>query len=308
MQTHISYVLIAGEHVYKLKKPLDLGFLDFRTLDARRIACEREVALNSRLCAEAYLGVVPIIEMPEGPAIGESAEGREPLDWAVHMRRLPDESFLDRRLLDGHVPANTAALLAQRLVEFHEAAATNDEVARYGSVELIAANWQENFDQVRPYIGRTIAQADFDSLVSYVDRVLREDAGTFARRAKRDRVRDGHGDLRCDSVSLGDDGSLCIIDCIEFNDRFRYADVASDLAFLLMDLDRLGASWLADEVLTQYLARSFDESLPLVLPFYRCYRAFVRGKVHGFEMDEAEIPAEQRARAELTARRCFDLA
>ncbi len=305
IQTHISYVFLTDTDVYKVKKPLDLGFLDFTTLEARRVACERELALNRRLCAEAYHGVVPLVATPAGLAVGGPGDEARAAEWAVHMRRLPESGFLDHRIRAGDVPPGIMPRLADRLVRFHAEAATSDEIARYGLVDVIAANWQENLDQVRPYIGRTIDQATFDEIAAFVSRVVEEDAGLFAERAAAGRVRDGHGDMRSDSVFLREDGGFCIIDCIEFNDRFRYADVASDLAFLLMDLERLGAPELADELAGRYLARSFDETLPLTLPFYRCYRAFIRGKVRGFELDEPEVPPEQRTKAEATARALF---
>lgn len=307
VQTHISYVFLTDGDVYKVKKPVNLGFLDFTTLEARRIDCEREVRLNRRLCPRAYLGVVPLVEGAGGLVAGGPGDEGRALEWAVHMRRLPGDCFVDRRLVAGDLPADAPRRIAERLVRFHAEAPASDEIAAYGSAAAIEANWRENFEQVRPHIGRTIARDDFEELEAFVARVLRDDAWLFAERAAQGRCRDGHGDLRAESICLRD-GDICIIDCIEFNDRFRYADVAADLAFLLMDIDRLGFPAVADELLGHYLARAFDETLPLLLPFYRCYFAFVRGKVRGFEANEPEVPEAQRAEAADAARAAFGLA
>ncbi|MSQ61599.1 MAG: hypothetical protein EXR43_03340 [Dehalococcoidia bacterium] len=310
IQTHISYLFLTESEVYKVKKPLDLGFLDFRTLTSRRAACEQEVRLNRRLCPEAYLGVVPLLPVRgEGGGLVVGGEGDAPraVEWAVRMQRVPEDCFLHRRLRAGPLPPDTARRIADRLVRFHAAAATGEAIAPFASVEAIAANWRDNFDQVRPYIGRTIDAATFAEIEAYVGRTLKAEEWLIARRAAEGRCRDGHGDLRAESICLRD-GDICIMDCIEFNDRFRYGDVAADLAFLFMDLDRLGHPRLADEIAGRYLARSYDATLPLLLSLYKCNRAFIRGKVRGLEIDQPEVPAAQREEAAATARALFELA
>jgi aminoglycoside phosphotransferase family enzyme/predicted kinase len=303
-QTHISFVLLAGETVYKLKKPLDLGFLDFTTLEQRHRFCEAEVQLNNRLCADTYLGVVPVAE--RDGQVRVEGDG-EVIDWAVKMRRLPEDGMLHHLLESGSVTPEMLARLALRLAEFHELSERSSEIDRYGGLETVAANWHENFEQTEPYIGRTITRPQFDEIRTFVENVAEEDADLFEARVREGRARDCHGDLRADAVCFVPDG-VCIVDCIEFNDRFRYSDVASDIAFLAMDLEYRGRRDVSDELMTRYLGATLDSTLPLLLPFYKSYRAYVRGKVDGFQLDQPEVAEEQKREATQRARRYFELA
>ncbi len=303
-QTHVSYLLFAGEFVYKLKKPLDLGFLDFTTLEKRRHFCEQEVRLNRRLCRGAYLGVVPVSYV-EGDARID-ARGSV-IDYAVKMRRLPDDGMMPGLLDRNAVTHEMIARLARRIAEFHASSERSDEIDRYGGLETAMVNWRENFQQTEPFIGRTITQRQFDDIQAFVEEVATGDADLFERRVREGRARDCHGDLRADAVCFEGD-HVCIFDCIEFNERFRYSDVAADIAFLAMDLEDRGRRDLSDELMGRYLAATLDSTLPLTLPFYQCYRAYVRGKVDGFHLDQPEVSDEQKAAATAAARRSFALA
>jgi aminoglycoside phosphotransferase family enzyme/predicted kinase len=303
IQTHISYVLLAGEYVYKVKKPVDMGFLDYTSLEKRKFYCEQEVQLNRRLCSDAYLGIVAITV--ENGTVSLDGKG-EVVDYAVKMKRLPAERMMERLLERGTITSEMLERLTAKLATFHAEAETSEHIQSFGGLEAVAANWRENFDQTEPYIGQTISREQFERIRAYVDRFLVEDAWLLENRVKDDRIRDCHGDLRSNAVCFED--GICVFDCIEFNDRFRYADTASDLAFLAMDIDFRGQPALSDEMVGLYLAQSLDTTLPLVLHFYKCYRAFVRGKVDGFQLDQPEIPAEQKAVAAEGARRYFALA
>lgn len=305
IQTHVSYVLLAGEFAYKVKKQLDLHFLDYSTLERRRLMCEEEVRLNRRLCPDAYLGVSRIVR--SGDRFIVDGEG-EAVEYAVKMRRMPHERMLPGLLVSSTATPADIARVAHVVSAFHRDAETNDYIAGFGGVETLRTNWQENFDQTEAQVGRTITPDERDAIRGYVKRFLHENDALVAERAASGRVRDCHGDLRSDSIVIRDDGSICVMDCIEFSDRIRFGDVASDVAFLAMDLEFRGRVGLADEFVAAYLGETPDETLPLVLDYYRCYRAYVRGKVEAIESDEPEVPdAERRAAAE-RARAYFALA
>jgi len=303
-QTHISYVFLAGDFVYKLKKPLDLGFLDFTTLAKRRHYCNEELVLNRRLCDETYLDVVPVVAREDGARV--DAEG-EPVDYAVKMRRLPEDGMMTSMLAQETVTSAHLERLARKVAEFHDTSERNDTITDLGGFDTAKGNWQENFEQTASFIGRTIEQQQFDDIKAFIEREVKENQDLFRVREKEGRIRDCHGDMRSDAVCFVRDG-VCIFDCIEFNERFRYSDVASDVAFLAMDLEYRGHRDLADELLGCYLSATADSTLPLVLPFYKCYRAYVRGKVDGFQLDQAEIDDAQKAAVAAGARRYFELA
>ncbi len=305
IQTHVSYVLLAGEFAYKVKKQLDLHFLDYSTLERRHLMCEEEVRLNRRLCADAYLGVSRIVKAGDGFVV--DGEG-EAVEYAVKMRRMPQERMLPQLIARGAVTPGDIARVAHVVATFHRDAETSGYIASFGGVDTLRTNWRENFDQTEAQVGRTISRVNRDAIRSYVEHFLSDDGALFEERAASGRVRDCHGDLRSDSIVIGDDGSICIMDCIEFNDRIRYGDVASDVAFLAMDLEFRGRADLADEFVAAYLGEAPDETLPLVLDFYRCYRAYVRGKVDAIESDEPEVPEAERRRAAERARAYFALA
>lgn len=303
IQTHISYILLAGEYVYKVKKPVNFGFLDFSTLGKRRYFCYQEVKLNRRLCPQVYLGVVPIIEREGKFAL--AGRGKV-VEYAVKMRRLPQERMMDRLLAQGEVTEDMVQAVADRLAEFHQRAETGPRVERYGGLATVQRNWRENFQQTEPYIGVTIPAEDFSYLRDYVRSFIRRYRRLFQRRGREGRVRDCHGDVRAEQVCFTDD--VCIFDCIEFNRRFRYSDVASEVAFLAMDLDYFGHSELAVAFVRRYAQVADDPEMMPLVNFYKCYRAYVRGKVEGFRLGQPEIGQEEKEAATARARRYFDLA
>lgn len=307
VQTHISYVLLAGEHVFKLKKAIDLGFLDFSRLEARRHFCEEEVRLNSRLCPALYYGVEPIVRAAGRYRIGGAGEV---VDYAVHMRRLPAAGMMEGLVERGQLTFALLGRLAERLARFHAEAAQGEEIARIGGFDTFAAHWLDNFDQLRPYVGRTIADGRFQRLHAYADTVLDRDQEMFRKREAEGRVRDCHGDLRCESVCFDfpAPGDVCISDCIEFSEAYRCSDTGLDVGFLAMDLEARGRADLADVLVGLYCAAAGDSSLPLVLRAFKSYRALVRGKVNSLISSQSEVPAGERLRARRQAAVFFRLA
>lgn len=301
-QTHASVVFLAGDRAYKLKKPVDFGFLDYSTLARRRAMCRREVALNRRLAPEIYLGVLPVVERAGKVAVGGSGTV---IDWLVEMRRLPDERSLASLVRHRSVGDPDIRAIARRLAAFHAAAETGPGISRYGSPTTIRRNIRENEVQIAPYVGIALSAAAYQEIVVAGRRMLRERRNDVLARLVAGRVRDGHGDLRCDHVYLLPE--IQVVDCIEFNRRFRYADQAADLAFLAMDLEASGRPDLAAVLVDEYQAVSGDD-LGAVLPLYVSYRACVRGKVATLRSDEPELAAADRAGALVEAARYFALA
>lgn len=306
VQTHISWVLLGPTEVWKLKKPVCLGFLDFGTAQARKAACEAEVALNRRLAPEIYLGLAPVTRDESGRLAIDGAG--EVVDWAVHMRRLPERDRADRRLAEGRLDRDDIERVAARLAEFHASARCDETTAAFGTPEAIAVNVRENFTQTRQSIERFVTAAQAEEIEAWQLGFLAEHEDRLRARIEAGRVRDGHGDLRLEHVYLSDAGEVTIIDCIEFNDRFRYADVAADLAFLAMDLSEHEHVELSEHLVACYAQHAGDYDLYSVLDFYESYRAYVRGKIASFVLDDPTVDPPRRERAEASARHHFLLA
>ena len=303
IQTQMSFVFLTGDYVYKVKKPVNLGYLDYTTLEKRRFFCHQEVDLNLRLCPSAYLAVVPIAEDKGG--IHVEGEGRA-IEYAVKMRQLPQESMMDVLLAQSRVTRGMIAKVAEKLVRFHQKAETNSKIAAFGKLDIIRQNTNENFAQTEKYVGLSISPVTYDRVKSYTDDFIDTNASLFDKRVREGKIRDCHGDLHAAHICFTDD--ICVYDCIEFNDRFRYSDVASEIAFLAMDLDRYQRSDLSKHLVNTYVALSHDEELLKSLNFYKCYRAYVRGKVESFKLDDPLISKNEKARALETAQRYFQLA
>ena len=233
IETHISWILVAGAFAYKVRKPVDFGFLDFTSLHQRRADCDAEVALNRRLCPDLYLGVVDVVERNGQLCMGGAGE---PVEAAVAMRRLPESGMLPALLARGTADDRLMQRLARQLADFHQAAATGPGVDEFGTPAAVRANWTENFTRIEPFVGRGIDTETRDAIKHYVDEFLERERELLDRRVLDSRIRDGHGDLHANSVCLMG-RRLYLFDCIEFNTRFRCADVAAEVAFLAMDLD-----------------------------------------------------------------------
>jgi aminoglycoside phosphotransferase family enzyme/predicted kinase len=302
-QTHISVVFLAGPFAYKIKKPVDLGFLDFSTLKKRRYFCEEEVRLNRRLAPKIYQGVVPVTR--EGKVVRLGGDG-EIVEWAVQMTRLPDSATVLERLKGGGVGVPFVEELARRIARFHAVAETDARIAAFGRSAVVAANARENFDQSANQVGAAVSAAVFTRLRALTEAELRRLAPLIDARARRGVPRDAHGDLHLDHVYSFPDqeppADLVIVDCIEFNERFRYSDPVADMAFLVMDLIFHGRRDLALAFADAYFREADDEEGRALLAFYVAYRAVVRAKVEGLELGEAEIDEPERRAALVRAR------
>ncbi len=304
LQTHISYVILAGNFVYKFKKPVNFGFLDFSTLEKRQHCCEQELTLNRRLCPHIYLGLVRVTEEEDGRHALDGA-GRV-VEYGVRMTRMPEERMMGNLIRAGQLGKEHIDAIVDALVPFYAAAERSAVIDPFGSAEGVAVNVLENFAQTRGFIGQgALAPAQFITIEAYAKTVLAQPE-LFARRIAEGRVRDCHGDLYSANICLAD--RVYIYDCIEFNERFRYCDVASDIAFLAMDLDHHGLTALSDYFVTCFEARSRDASLRTLLNFYMCYRAYVRGKIGLFTAADPAVGDELRRQCIDQAKRYFALA
>jgi aminoglycoside phosphotransferase family enzyme/predicted kinase len=302
-QTHISAVFLAGPHVYKVKKPVNLSFLDFSTLEQRHHYCEEEVRLNRRLAPDVYLGVVPVVQRQEG--IRFESDG-ELVDWAVKMQRLPDQATLRERLGRGELDDQVIRALAQRIASFHQQASSNERIASFGSPGEVARAVRSIFTQAAPLVGTTVSQAVFATVREQVEEALSRLRPLIESRAARGMPRDCHGDLHLDHIYYFPDrlppGDLVLIDCIEFNERFRFIDPVADMAFPVMDLAFHGRRDLASTFADTYFQAAGDPEGRALLPLYSSYRAMVRGMVEGMELGEKEVSKDERASARERAR------
>lgn len=288
LETHISHVFLAGDYAYKLKKPVDFGFLDFTTAEKRRAACRDEVRLNARLAPDVYLGLASVCRTtngyrvsPDGCATGEKTE-----EVAVRMRRLPQDGMLDQLALHGRLTLDQISDVARQLARFHAQSGSGAALERYGDPEHIRAPVVQNFDQTRPYIGRVVSAAVHAHLRGRSETFLQTHAGAFAERVRSGHIVDGHGDLHLRNMCQFE-GRVVIFDCIEFNPALRAGDAMNDIAFLTMDLDHRALTSYANRFLNDYLEQTRDYAGLKLLDFYQAYRACVRAKVLAFESDSA---------------------
>ena len=303
VQTHISAIFLTGEHAYKVKKPVNFGFLDFTTLEKRKFYCHQEVDLNRRLSPEFYLGVVEIRSHQGQISIGEGPG--EILEYAVLMKQFPSDCVMDRWLARGAVTLEIVERIAAKIAHFHSRAATNPEIAAFGEIETIRVNVEENFAQTERYVGRAFSADTYREIQESSRRFMESRLPLFQKRIAEGKIRDCHGDLHLQHICLGEE--ILIFDCIEFNQRFRYSDVAADIAFLLMDLDSHGEPVLSATLAFLYLKISKDWPIFLLLNFYKSYRAYVRAKVTCFCLDDPVISMANRTSALEEARRYFNL-
>lgn len=301
-ETHISLLFFTGTHAYKVKKPVNFGFLDFTTLKKRKHFCQLELRLNRRLSKDIYLDVVEIKQRGRGVALND--RGRT-IEYAVKMRQISEDLLMDRLLDRGMVTPDMVDKVAEILAHFYGRAETNETISGFARPERVRQDTDENFEQTEKYIGATISRAQFEEIQQSTNSFLKEKREVFFQRITGGWIRDCHGDLRLEHIFIGEE--ISILDCIEFNERLRYTDVSADIGFLAMDLDYRGRSDLGRHLIQRYVDRSGDGGVYGVLDFYKCYRAYVRGKVDSFRLDDPNIQEEEKKRALVRAGKYFQL-
>ena len=296
-QTHISWVFIASPFVFKVKKPINLGFLDFSTLEKRHHFCQRELELNRRLCPDVYLDVLPIYKTASNFSFKTKGKIAE---YCLKMKELPSGWFLRELLAERRVGESEINRIISRLRRFYGSQTPTREIEKWGRPEKLKISTDENFAQVEPFVGRKISAAAFAAIRRFTNEFYVRNEKLFRRRMQQHRIRDCHGDLHLDHIHLTPKATT-IFDCIEFNDRFRFIDIANDVAFLAMDFDLEGRSDLGNLFLRNCAGEFHDSEMLKLSDFYKCYRALVRGKVESIQAISMK-PAKAGKHAKAAAR------
>lgn len=306
IQTHTACVFLTGEYAYKIKKPVNFGFLDYGTLEQRRIFCEQELVLNRRLCPEIYLDVLPITRQQGHLQVGGDGSA---VEWTVQMRQLREEDMLSVRLQSNTVEASTVEGLAHRLVDFHTQAQTNAAIEAYGTPDSIAEMISMTLRTMQQVTNNTPLIETHQFLCSYFARFQKAYSEQFRERLNHHYIRDCHGDLRAQNICLDArfGSGIQVFDCIEFNPSFRYIDTAADIAYLAMDLDLAGHAELRSRLLEIYVRETKDSRLAQILPYYLTYRAMVRGNIALLAAMESEVPVMERQAQRDLANAAYDL-
>jgi hypothetical protein len=290
LETHISHVFLTGTWAYKIKKPLDLGFLDFSTLEKRHQCCLEELRINRRLAPELYIDVVPITGSADRPSVEGSGT---PIEYAVKMRQFPQEGMLEQVLARGELTPALIDAIADQVAEFHTHLAPAGPDTRFGTPQAVMAPARQNFEQLANLPEGAVDRTVLDALREWTETQHTALESQFRRRKQEGFVRECHGDLHLGNLVLVD-GRVRIFDAIEFNEQLRWIDVISEVAFLGMDLEQRRRGDLAWRFLDAYLQRTGDYDGVRLLRYYMVYRAVVRAKVAAIRATQSELPAVQR--------------
>lgn len=328
IQTHTSWVFLTGKYAYKIKKPVFFGFLDYTTLSSREYFCNEEFRINQILAPDIYYKVMPIIKKGNKVMLfrGRTPTGVRPLnqvlDYAIKMRELPQETIMTHCLKTNKVNYSDIEEIARIIANFHNKSTSKPEFHKYGTNEIIKYNWDENFAQTEPFIGITISKKSFAEIRQRVEDFMINSEVIFQKRIRDAKIKQCHGDLHSRNIFIignrgrtpdnegcdPQDSKVYIFDCLEFNPRFAVSDVASEIAFFVMDLEFYKHKELADFFIARYLHYTNDWELLKVLDFYKCYRAYVRGKVTGFNLNDRGMSKSDKDQAKVMAKEYFSLA
>ncbi|MBW1732043.1 MAG: gluconokinase [Deltaproteobacteria bacterium] len=306
VQTHISWVFMAESFVYKIKKPVNFGFLDFSTLTKRKHYCQKEIELNTRLCDDIYIGLLNVTYDGKRFRL-EAHPSAEVMDYAVKMRRIPEGGLMKNLFREGKLTSLHMERLADVLADFHARTERSPEIDVFGRPERFKINTDENFAQVESYVGLSIDKSVLNTIKTWTETFYERRGEIFFQRITDGKVCDGHGDLHMEHICF-EGGKISIFDCIEFNDRFRYADQVADISFLIMDLEFRGGRDYARTLWQRYKQSAREGDVEDLLTFYKVYRAFVRGKVNSFQLDDPNMGAREKEEALRLAKEYFALA
>jgi uncharacterized protein len=297
IQTHISFVLLTGKFAYKLKKPVNFGFLDFSTLEQRQFFCHEELRLNRRLAPDLYLEVLPIYQTKSDYSLTKKGEIAE---YAVKMRQFEQSNLLINLFEAGMITEAQIIDIGKQLAKFHSTAATNEHISSFGSAEAVRLVAEDNYQSTSKYIGIAQTQSQYEETRAYTEKFFAANSKLFSDRQKQGKIKECHGDLHLKNICLYE-GKVQIFDCIEFNEPFRNSDVVYDASFLAMDLEFRGRPDLANLFLNTYIEQSGDYGALLLMPLYLSMRAYIRAKVTSFLLDDPNIPADVKESAKTEA-------
>jgi hypothetical protein len=310
IQTHISHLFLTGKYAYKVKKAVNLGFLDFTSPETRLHFCRQELRLNRRLAPQIYLSVMAVIQTSSGLRLVslEQAPPQAIVEACVQMLQMDNQRQMDRLLIKKEVQPAHIEEIALILNDFYAHAERGPHIDFYGLPPQIRINLEENFRQTQGFQNLEVSPARWQRVKQFSLGFLHRRQKLFKQRVAHGRIVDGHGDLHSGNINLPLNQKPIIFDCIEFNERFRYQDAACDLAFLAMDLDYNQRPDLSRLLVETYIQASGDKELAEVLDFYKCYRAVVRAKIHGLTFEDQDVPVSHRFTDLEAARSYFHLA
>ena len=306
MQTHVSYVLLTGDFAYKVKKPVDFGFLNYSTLEKRQHFCAEELRLNQRAAAPLYLEALPIAQQGDRFILGDS-EAVDTVEYTVKMRQFPQATLLSHLFEQGGLTEDLLRKLAEAIADFHLKAETDDYIRNFGTVENVRQSIDENYEQTVGFIGGPQTQQQFDETKAYTDNFFATQAALLQQRMNQGKIRACHGDLHLNNICYWQD-ELLLFDCIEFNEPFRFVDVMFDIAYIIMDLTVQGRQDLAAIFLSHYVECTGDWEGLQVLPLYVSRQSYVRAKVTSFLLGDPSIDAATKQAASDKAAKYYTLA
>ena len=305
VQTHASYVLLTGNYVYKLKKNVNFGFLDYSTLAKRKYFLDTELSLNQKIAPKLYLEVAPISDRAteaEPHRQGRFVLGNSDniVEYVLKMRQFPQENLFSNLLAAGKLSSDRLVELGKVVAQFHNSAETNDYINSFGTIDRIQAAFAENYQQSRKYIGIVQTKDQFEATKAYTDSFFRDCQELFQARVKQHKIKECHGDLHLKNICLWHN-KIQLFDRLEFNEAFRFVDTMYDVAFTVMDLSAQKKLDLANAFLNSYLEYTGDWTGLLVLPLYLSRQAYVRAKVNSFLLDDSQVSQADKAAAKKTA-------
>jgi uncharacterized protein len=290
LQTHMSWILLTDQHAYKIKKPVDLGFADFTSLERRRHFCHEELRVNRRLAPDLYLAVLPITGTRQAPVVGGDGE---PIEYAVQMKQFPQRELLPHVMERGELGPQHMESLARDIAEFHRVVEIDRERGRFGEPENVWRPMQANFEHFEQSLDDSVVRPELQQLQRWIENEFTEKRSDFIARKREGFIRECHGDMHLGNM-FRDGNSITVFDGIEFNEAFRWIDVLNDVAFLVMDLKYRGRADLAHRYLNAYLEHTGDYRGLVVLPFYQVHRALVRAKVKDIRSKQMQLARKAR--------------